>query len=445
MTSLKIQQGSNVEIVNANIISKLYEIVLSISEPQSGEEDDMYLSGNLQTDYAYRSNVNYLTTRFPELFINVTNGYYIDFQDSAVYNILKNAGIGDGTGITEAQAAAVTNQQVSGRFYGNTDITHFDEFGLFTNINNPIPFTLFKGCSNLVSIDMSNVRSMARQIFDGCTSLSIELSLPLYESTGIGDGAFKNTAITKVLNLGGCTSIGLNCFRNCTNLTQVVLPSTCTRLQQEAFAECSNLSSINVENIITMGSGVFGWTSFSNIFYFKELLNEIAGGSDFPRNGLFVGGAPHIYAPKLQAISGGYDTGGNDVRGLVVSSGWNSSRSNKKIIYFKDLASVETGAFCGGIIKHLIINNTTPPTVTQHADAKQNLLIDVSNSGVSSSVVQNVWVPDSAVNTYKAHTYWGEFGSRIQGLSGLSKVATKALWDQLSDSAKEDTLVEEYM
>lgn len=445
MNNLKIQQGNNIEIVNANIISKLYEIALSIPEPQSGEEDGVYLSGNLQTAYAYHSNVNYLTTRFPELFINVTNSYYIDFQDSAVYNILKSAGIGDGSGITEAQAAAVTNQQVNGIFYGNTDITHFDEFVLFTNINNPIPVFLFKGCSNLVSIDLSNVRSMEREAFQGCTSLSIELNMPLYGSHELGDQTFRDAAITKILNLGGCISIGIACFRGCTNLTQVVLPSTCTTLGRGAFQECSNLSSINVENIITMGADAFGWTSFSGIFYFKELLNQIQGSNDFNRNGLFVGGAPHIYAPKLQAISGGFDTGGNNVQGLIVSNGWNSSRCNKKIIYFRDLTSVKTGAFCGGVIKHLIINNTTPPTVTQYAYAKQNLLIDVSSGGVSSSVVQNVWVPDSAVNTYKAHTYWGEFGSKIQGLSGLSKVATKALWDQLSDSAKEDTLVEEYM
>jgi len=103
--------------------------------------------------------------------------------------------------------------------------------------------------------------------------------------------------------------------------------------------------------------------------------------------------------------------------------------TDKNIIYFKDLSSVETGAFCGGNVKHLIINNAIPPTVTAYWDKKQNLLIDVSGAGVSRSVVQNVWVPDSAVNTYKADTYWGEFGNKIQGLSGMSKVATKALWD----------------
>lgn len=46
-----------------------------------------------------------------------------------------------------------------------------------------------------------------------------------------------------------------HCFRDCNNLTSVVLPNSCTRLQESAFGRCSNLSQINLSNIITEFGG----------------------------------------------------------------------------------------------------------------------------------------------------------------------------------------------
>ena len=76
MTHLNIQQGQNIEVVSASIIKKLYEAALSVPEPLEGEQDAAYMSGNLQVDRTYRAQVQYLTTRFPDLHINVTEGYF---------------------------------------------------------------------------------------------------------------------------------------------------------------------------------------------------------------------------------------------------------------------------------------------------------------------------------------------------------------------------------
>lgn len=84
MTHLNIQQGQNIEVVSTSIIKKLYEAALSVPEPLEGEQDAAYMSGNLQVDRTYRAQVQYLTTRFPDLHINVTDSYYIPFEDSNV-------------------------------------------------------------------------------------------------------------------------------------------------------------------------------------------------------------------------------------------------------------------------------------------------------------------------------------------------------------------------
>jgi hypothetical protein len=47
MTHLNIQQGSDTEIVSAQIIKKLYDTALTVSEPLEGETDAAYMSGNL--------------------------------------------------------------------------------------------------------------------------------------------------------------------------------------------------------------------------------------------------------------------------------------------------------------------------------------------------------------------------------------------------------------
>lgn len=444
MTHLRIEQNNIPEQVNATIIHKLHEVALSVPEPNVGEEDSAYLAGNLQTTYAYKSDVDYLTDRFANLYITGITDYYIKFEDSAVYNILSNAGIGDGTGITTNAAGNVTGSQIKDLFKNNTAITSFDEFKYFTTVNNSgIPYGVFENCSNLTSIDLSNVKSINASAFRNCSNLNIEINMPNYGNVILEWQIFRQTKISKILDLGMCTQINDQCFQYCTNLTEVTLPTTCITLQSKVFEGCTNLSLINVENIMYMGECVFSEVmSVTEPFYFKELLYQ---NRESERNGLFTGGSPYVYAPKLQSITGGQDSGGNNCRGAFINTGWNVTRSNKKIVYFKNLSSVETGAFCGGIVKHLIINNATPPTVTQYVYGNQNLLIDVRGGGVSSSVVQNVWVPDSAVTTYQQDTYWGEFGNRIQGLSGMNKVATKELWDQLSSSSKEDTLIEEYM
>ena len=54
MTHLNITQNiNNTEVVNAKLVQKLYDVAVSISEPQSGQTDNAYISGHLEVDKAY--------------------------------------------------------------------------------------------------------------------------------------------------------------------------------------------------------------------------------------------------------------------------------------------------------------------------------------------------------------------------------------------------------
>ena len=79
----------------------------------------------------YEDSASFVREQYPNLALNVAGGYYIRFADKVVQDICA-ASWGDGMGITEAQAAAVTT--IGAKFRGNTEIKTFDEFSKFTNI-----------------------------------------------------------------------------------------------------------------------------------------------------------------------------------------------------------------------------------------------------------------------------------------------------------------------
>lgn len=73
------------------------------------------------------------------------------------------------------------------------------------------------------------------------------------------------------------------------------------------------------------------------------------------------------------------------------------------------------------MISKLVINNTTPPTVTQSAD---NRTVDsIIGSTQSRTDILDIYVPDSAVSTYTDstnHPYWAALSSRIHPISDLN-------------------------
>lgn len=106
MTSLRIEQANVSETVSSQIIHKLYEMALSVSEPQEGQEDAAYLSGHIFSQRADEDEVKYLagtisykgsitlnpTGRFQDLQIDVTD-YYLKFVDTAFKNYVLSLGV----------------------------------------------------------------------------------------------------------------------------------------------------------------------------------------------------------------------------------------------------------------------------------------------------------------------------------------------------------------
>lgn len=166
MTNLRIEQNNIPEQVNATIIHKLYEVALSVPEPNVDEEDAAYLAGTLQTSYAYRSDVDYLTDRFTDLYINVITDYYVELEDPIIKQYCASY-YGDGVGVTENAVYSVipnTNDLTKsfwGTIYYNemtselkSQVTTLNDFQYFTNPN--MDYNLIYGFPNATSIKFPN-------------------------------------------------------------------------------------------------------------------------------------------------------------------------------------------------------------------------------------------------------------------------------------------------
>ena len=194
MKHLYIKQNNNVEIVSSDIIEKLYQI------SQGGLYSTSDLIGNLQCTHAYDDAVTYLTTKFKNLQINVTDGSYIRFADSAVASICAT-NWGDGTGITTVQASVVAS--LNSKFNANAAIISFNELAKFINVKTLINDE-FSGCSKLQSIDLSNIMALGRSAFQDCSLLA-----------SVGD-------------CSGVTSIGGSAFYGCTSLLFIIINNSNT-------------------------------------------------------------------------------------------------------------------------------------------------------------------------------------------------------------------------
>ena len=208
------------------------------------------------------------------------NGYII-FADAEVQRICAE-NWGNGIGITSSQAAAVTT--LARVFVANTSITSFNELVYFTgldslhNSSESYNYGTFRGCVNLINVTLpSSIKSLGEASFAACDSLrtigdmtNVELigarcfdssplegfKVKLSSLLNIGYGAFYNTQIDAVVDLGGLTTLpdGVyiggktrGVFGSCTQLRVAILPSTITTVGTVAFEKCSNLSGIVIK------------------------------------------------------------------------------------------------------------------------------------------------------------------------------------------------------
>ena len=324
MTHLRIEQNNGViEEVSSSVITKLYEIA------HAGLDVSSNLQGRLHSAVGIRSQIQWLTSTYPSLYINADD-YAIEFEDPNIVTYLNSVGVGSNGIVTEAQAAAATSIYSS---IANTTVTKFNEFRYFTNITTSSSggwggqgtnYYGFKDWTALEEIDISNLTMVGHghtyaqvPVFWGCTALKTVTASSSLEKIGtcafrncsnletisglsgeiaLAQRSFENCSKLKSNNFtnvqfllgtsdnegndfSGCTlitsikvssnthKIPLYCFQDCTNLSSITGLSGVTTLSADAFKNCSSLTTLTgLSNVTSVGSECFnGCTSLTAV------------------------------------------------------------------------------------------------------------------------------------------------------------------------------------
>lgn len=481
--NINITQGNTQENVNSNLINKLYNLA-------EVEGNSLTLTGNLYSLTAYEYQVIYLNNKFgPNLTITVPEeGRYIHFDDPEVEAVLLAAGIStDGTGITARDAANAT--LTSSTFQGNTSIQTFDEFRYFTKANTNPPSNLFKNCSNLEKINLTNCTKVSIGEFSGCTSLEIDSeqlsNLTNIEHVGhIFNGvSFKNGIFKAPLNylqrdtfggIVGLQTIDLSEGKLTTIFQNLQMPDQVNRVTtwkfpKNYFSVCEAYVNLN-KDCEQFVYGLDSLTDFGRYFFHRPHVQNPVGlklytgqYSPFSGRGDFneIDFVHSLFFPKIRTTVSVDTTSSYNQPSpcFLVRTPWGNARFNINLLYFKDITTFGLATFYKTTIQNLVINNVTPPTYDT-----TNLSLFSGKSFESTitdlfgdCIIGTLWVPDSAVATYQADPLYS--GLTIKGINtktngtdyDLPRFATIEDWQEAYDLSVENNaaspvgLIEEYM
>lgn len=339
----------------------------------------------------------------------------------------------------------MTSAQFGTTFRNNTAIENFEDLKYFTSVKSLVG-DAFQGCSNLETIDLSNITSIGSQIIRDSGIKVIDF--PNLESMDFGSTCLGFArSLEEVKSLGVITQLGG--FNGDIKLRKIVLPETVTRIADNAFRNCEALEEVGpFTNVEEVGRELFyNTTGPLSFVYFPNLVRT---SNTFLRNC----NIRHVYLPKIKNTYVGYYAGINANSSFWTSNGFFvNNESPIHVLYLRDIETIGACMFYGVNITNLVINQVTPPVIAPNSNTNitlvnQNTDIFFAADNYGNQIlakVTNIYVPDSAVNAYKAAPGFENVTDRIKPLSEINKVATKADFDNLSAVDKVNTVVEEYM
>lgn len=363
---------------------------------------------------------------------------YIVFKDKVVEQICVANFSSDGVGVLPEDAAKVTD--IGTIFKGNTEITSFEELAEFENVKT-LKESAFDGCSNLESIDLSNIEYLGKFAFrnSGLKVLDVPNLKEFQGSYDQGYGQFQGSALVEVRNLGQVECVNGSSkggtFQGCVNLTKVVLPMSCKRIgpagtyNTYAFASCSSLKEINLGHVEYIESNSFSGCTSLNIDLHNKYLTEAKGFNSSAIKSVVLRSAKKAFAnfqytPNLEYASlpnvESIDTqmfqkssikkvlNLGKITNLPSGNGYASFVINcSELIYVilpYTLQEIGPYSFGGnGKLRDLVFHSVIPPAMDANPFYYAN--------------PTNFYVPDESIEDYKTASNWTTRADKIKPIS----------------------------
>ncbi len=306
---------------------------------------------------------------------------------------LKNVVIAEG--ITEIGANV---------FNGCSGITSFNLPSTLTKIG----LAAFKDCTGLTSITLpESVTSLGNNVFDGCTGITV-MTIPESVTT-LGNNLFKGcSSLVNITFPSKLTTIPAGTFQG-TAIKTYKLPDTQTYIPDYLFSGCEKLEYVEIpEKVTKIGSGAFAGCTLLKTVKIPDLCTSIGSGA-FSNSGIETidvnnvntfTSTPFKNCKCLKSIGLGKVKKLNtyEFQGCSALTTVTIPATVTKILNW-------TFTECTSL-KEIIMEGTTPPsTIYNNSFATSALAVSPV------TYVDAIYVPDSAVATYKTTGNWATYYS----------------------------------
>ena len=307
----------------------------------------------------------------------------------------------------------------------------------------------FFQCDNLDSVELPNsVISIGYSVFEGCWSLkSIVIPSSL---TTISDYTFSNCHSLESVEIpNSVTTIGCNAFGGCSSLNSIVIPNSVTTIGSQSFVNCYSLISIELsDKLEAISYGLFsGCSSLQSLEipgsvinisqnfhnYSKDEYNTFSKCSDLMRLKLLSSHTP-LQVGKIQNYhqfySGSWEDWTESIRELYID------RELEEFIPVPNLDKLELGESIQ-TVQVLDINKLEKLTTIESYAVVPPELPEMSNAQY---INVNVFVPEEALEAYKADPVWGNFWNitKVEDVKTDSKREVIGRYDMNGRKVSED-------
>ncbi len=286
--------------------------------------------------------------------------------------------------------------------------TYIDNYGTWTYTldSNNATITGYSGAESAIEIPS--------EVSDGSNSYPVT-------AVGKSSSVFSGTNITSVTIPDSVTSIGVDAFYNCTNLSSVTIHGAAT-IGDGAFKECTNLNSVSMQNVTKIGDNAFA--SCTNLE--SVTMNKVTSIGD----GAFASctSLKNITIPDSVTTIGDYAFLNINLSSIIIPDSVTSIGNNAfagcqnlSSVTINGAATIGTDAFLeNGTLSSVTINGAA--TIGANAFASCNGLSSVTMNKVTSigygafascTSLKNITIPDSVTSI-------GD--SAFNGCSGLSSI-----------------------
>lgn len=123
---------------------------------------------------------------------------------------------------------------------------------------------VYQNCENLESVTISGDRAIPNGLFSRCKNLkNVTISEGI---TAVGDAAFFNTAVEKIILPPTVIVVRDEAFRECKQLREVILNDGLKTIAESAFKRTESLSEISIpDSVKNIGSGCFARSGIKSV------------------------------------------------------------------------------------------------------------------------------------------------------------------------------------